>query len=158
MQPQIITIPAKKLIGMHVTISSANNTTPAMWGQFMPRRNEVDNAISMDLISMQVFDASIPLENFTPDTLFENWAAVEVADFDNVPEGMETYTIQGGKYAVYMHKGDYKTYFETRKYIMGTWLPQEGYLLDDREYFEVLGENYKGNDPESEEEVWIPIK
>jgi AraC family transcriptional regulator len=158
MHPQIITIPAKKLIGMHITISGANNTTPAMWGQFMPRRKEIVGAVSFELISMQVFDSSIPLKDFTADTLFENWAATEVANFDTVPQGMETYTMQGGKYVVYTHKGDFSKYFETRSYVIETWIPQQGYELDDREYFEVLGENYKGNAPDSEEQVWIPIK
>jgi AraC family transcriptional regulator len=28
----------------------------------------------------------------------------------------------------------------------------------DRSHFEIMGEKYKLNDPNSEEEVWIPIK
>lgn len=143
---------------MRITTSSANDSTPAMWRQFMPRRKEIINTLSDELISMQVFDASIPFSDFDANTQFTNWAAVEVNDFNGVPQAMETHTIQGGKYAVYMHKGDFKHYFETRQYIMGTWLPKNGYQLDDREYFEILGERYKNGHPESEEEVWIPIK
>jgi len=30
--------------------------------------------------------------------------------------------------------------------------------LDNRPHFEVLGEKYKNGDPESEEEIWIPVK
>jgi AraC family transcriptional regulator len=32
------------------------------------------------------------------------------------------------------------------------------YELDDRPHFEILGDKYKNNDPNSEEEIWIPIK
>ena len=32
------------------------------------------------------------------------------------------------------------------------------YTLDDRPHFEILGEKYKNQDPDSEEELWIPIK
>ena len=156
--PEIKTIASKKIVGLHITTSSANNTTPAMWRQFMPRRKEITNTISDELISMQVFDTSIPFADFDANTPFTNWAAVEVNSFNDVPLGMETHTIQGGKYAVYMYKGDLKKYFETRQYIMFTWLPQNGYQLDDREYFEILDERYKNGHPESEEEVWIPIK
>jgi AraC family transcriptional regulator len=39
-----------------------------------------------------------------------------------------------------------------------TWLPDSEYRLDVRPHFEVLGEKYKNDDPESEEEIWIPIK
>jgi AraC family transcriptional regulator len=42
-------------------------------------------------------------------------------------------------------------------YIFGSWLPGSSYLLDDRPHFEILGEKYKNNDPDSEEEIWIPI-
>jgi AraC family transcriptional regulator len=38
------------------------------------------------------------------------------------------------------------------------WLPNSAYALDDRPHFEALGEQYKNNDPNSEEEIWIPIK
>ena len=44
------------------------------------------------------------------------------------------------------------------QYIFRTWLPSSSYQLDDRPHFEVLGAKYKNNDPESEEEIWIPIK
>jgi len=44
------------------------------------------------------------------------------------------------------------------QYIYGQWLPNSNYLLDDKPHFEVLGEKYKNNDPNSEEEIWIPIK
>jgi AraC family transcriptional regulator len=32
------------------------------------------------------------------------------------------------------------------------------YFLDDRPHFEILGDKYKNGDPDSEEEIWIPIK
>ncbi|MEP1984886.1 MAG: GyrI-like domain-containing protein, partial [Maribacter dokdonensis] len=38
------------------------------------------------------------------------------------------------------------------------WIPNSEYQLDGRPHFEVLGAKYKNNDPNSEEEVWIPIK
>ncbi len=63
-----------------------------------------------------------------------------------------------GLYAVFIHKGDASTAPKTFEYIFGTWLPNSEYLLDNRPHFEILGEKYKNEDPNSEEEVWIPIK
>jgi AraC family transcriptional regulator len=37
-------------------------------------------------------------------------------------------------------------------------LPDSQYLLDKRPHFEILGKKYKHNHPNSQEEVWIPIK
>jgi predicted transcriptional regulator YdeE len=94
----------------------------------------------------------------THDLEFEKWAAAEVSDFDSIPENMEPYVLQGGLYAVFMHKGAASTGFKTFQFIFGTWLPQSEYELDNREHFEILGEKYKNEDPDSEEEIWIPIK
>lgn len=33
------------------------------------------------------------------------------------------------------------------------WLPNSGYLLDDRAHFGILEDNYKNNNPLSEEEI-----
>lgn len=45
------------------------------------------------------------------------------------------------------------------EYIYGSWLPNSTeYARDNRPHFEILGEKYKNNDPESEEEIWIPVK
>ena len=92
------------------------------------------------------------------DATFDKWAAVEVAAFDTVPENMETYTMAGGLYAVFIHKGASDTGANTFQYIFGTWLPASNYVLDNRAHVEVLGDMYKNDDPTSEEEVWIPVK
>ena len=71
---------------------------------------------------------------------------------------METYILPGGLYAVFLHKGAATTGPKTFQYIFGTWLPESDYSLDIRPHFEILGEKYKNDDPDSEEEIWIPIK
>jgi AraC family transcriptional regulator len=70
---------------------------------------------------------------------------------------METFTLTGGLYAVFDYKGSSNDpgIFQ---YIFGIWIPESNYLLDDRPHFEVLGEKYKNADPNSEEEIWIPIQ
>lgn len=44
------------------------------------------------------------------------------------------------------------------EYIFVEWLPDTIYELDNRPHFEILGEKYKNNDPDSEEDLWIPIR
>ncbi|MFZ1515671.1 MAG: GyrI-like domain-containing protein, partial [Saprospiraceae bacterium] len=66
-------------------------------------------------------------------------------------------TIPGGLYAVFYYKG-LSTDTAIFEYIFNTWLPNSEYGLDDRPHFEILGERYKNNDADSEEEIWIPIK
>ena len=60
-------------------------------------------------------------------------------------------------YAVFNYKGaqsDAAAFFNT---IYTEWLPSSDYELENRPQFEILGEKYKKNSPDSEEEIWIPI-
>jgi AraC family transcriptional regulator len=158
MQPRIESLSEKKLTGLHCTMSLVNNKTFELWNNFMKRRKEIENNLSADLISMQVYDASYSFQFFNPTATFEKWATTEVADFNSIPDGMQTFILSGGLYAVFIHKGDASTAAKTFQYIFGAWLPNSQYTLDFRPHFELLGEKYKNNDPSSEEEIWIPIK
>jgi len=155
MEPRIETLPEKKLIGKRMTMSLSNNKTGELWRSFMPRRREIQNSLTSELFSMQVYNRPLDLGNMNQE--FEKWAAVEVADFDAIPDGMETFVLTSGLYAVFHYKGS-STDTEIFRYIFGTWLPGSNYVLDNRPHFEILGDKYKNADPNSEEDIWIPIK
>ena len=157
-QPKIVEIPERKLVGVRAETSLAQNKTPVIWQQFMPRRNEIKSIANNDLYSMRIYDNFNP-KTFTPETLFEEWAAIEVTEFRDVPEGMITHIVTGGKYSVFIHKGIAGDFPKVAQYIFGTWLPMSGYKLDNREHFAIMGEKYLGHDnPDSAEEIWVPIK
>jgi len=156
MKPRIEILEDKKLIGIRLKMSLANNKTGQLWGDFVPKIKDVGNRSSNDKISLQVYDASYHA-NFNPNNEFEKWATVEVTDFYDIPKEMETFNLSGGLYAVFDYKGSSND-SSIFQYIFMTWLPNSEYQLDNRPHFEVLGEKYKNNDPNSEEEIWIPIK
>ncbi|MCD6068030.1 MAG: AraC family transcriptional regulator [Bacteroidetes bacterium] len=158
MEPIIKNIPEKKLIGKRLRMSIANNKTFDLWKSFMPFRNEIKSRVNTEMFSMQVFDPSFSFLPFDIHAEFDKWAAVEVSESVAIPEGMEAFTLPGGLYAVFLHKGPASGAERTFRYIFETWLPASGYILDTRPHFELLGEKYKNNDPDSEEEVWIPIR
>ncbi|MEM8846640.1 MAG: GyrI-like domain-containing protein, partial [Bacteroidota bacterium] len=127
-----------------------------LWGEFGPRIQEINNRTSQDKISMQVYPSSY-FEGFNPKLEFDKWATVEVEDFNHIPKGIKAFELEGGLYAIFDYKG-LSSDNSIFQYIYTEWLPKSNYILDDRPHFEVLGPNYKNNDPESEEEIWIPIK
>lgn len=145
----------KKLVGKRMTMSFSENKTALLWQSFMPHRREINNRVSDELISMQVYNE--PLRAGDLNQKFEKWAAAEVTDLVNQPEIMDTFILQGGLYAVFSYKG-LSTDNSIFIYIFGTWLPESDFTLDNRPHFEILGEKYKNGDPESEEEIWIPVK
>lgn len=158
MQPRIELLPEKKLVGKSLRMSLANNKTPELWRSFMPERKMIKNTVSSDFFSIQVYDKSLDFKDFNAQTEFTKYAMVETSKFETIPEEMETLILSSGLYAVFIHKGSAKDFYKTSQYIFGQWLPNSDYELDQREHFEVLSETYKNNDPNSEEEVWIPIK
>lgn len=157
MQPRIETISSKVLIGKKLTMSFANNRTFILWNSFMPRRKEIRNKIGTELYSLQIY-SPLFFDNFDYTKEFEKWAAVEVTDFEFIPNDMVSFTLPGGLYAVFLYKGEASKATETFQFILGSWLPSSQFELDDRPHFEILGEKYKHDDPNSEEEIWIPIK
>jgi len=157
MIPRIEVLAEKKLVGKRMTMSLTNNKTGELWRGFMMQQKEIQNSIGTELYSMQIYPSTY-FRDFNPDTEFEKWALTEVNDFSTIPDEMQSFTLTGGLYAVFLHQGAASAGPEIFQYIFGTWLPSSGFLLDDRPHFELLGEKYKNNDPDSEEEIWIPIK
>lgn len=157
-EPRIETIAEKKLIGMHLSMSHANNRTAELWRSFMPHRNAIPNKLNSDLYSLQIYPNAYSFQSFDPTAGFEKWAAVEVSTHSDVPVGMEALTIPAGQYAVFTYKGNPIHAAPFFQYIFGTWLPHSNYVLDACPHFEVLGAKYKNNDDASEEEVWVPVR
>jgi len=156
MNSRVEVLKDKVLVGQSVMMSLINNKTGLLWGQFAPRIKEIQNRISEDKISMQVYPLGY-YESFNPNTEFEKWASVEVSDFENIPNEMKSFILKGGLYAVFDYKGS-SADSSIFQYIYSEWIPNSIYVVDDRPHFEVLGPKYKNEDPDSEEEIWIPIR
>ncbi len=157
MTPRIEFLLPKKIVGLHITMSMQTNKTTDLWRLFMSRRIEVKHRVNSDLISLQLYPKAY-FENYNPSVLYEKWATVEVSNFNEVPPNMDTLILEEGLYAVFIYKkseSDAETFFTN---IFSDWLPNSDYSLDKRPHFEILGDKYKYNDPNSEEEVWIPVK
>jgi len=155
MNPQIKTFLKTKFIGKSLSISYSDYRIKELWSSFMPHRNEIQNTIGTALYNIQVNPENF---DFNPKTPFVKWAAMAVSTFDCIPDGMETLEIPEGLYAVFQYKGDQSGAASFFNQIYSVWLPNSNYELDYRPQFEILGEKYKNNDANSEEEIWIPVK
>lgn len=156
MQPTIVTLQPKKLIGQRMTMSMADYRIGELMRGFGPKRKEIRHTVNTDLISMAIYTPE-HFVDYSPTRLFERWAAMEVSSYEFVPPNMKTFDLSGGLYAVFHYKGlpaDPAIF----QYIFGQWLPHSSYVLDDRPHFEVLGAKYNTNDPNSEEDICIPIR
>lgn len=158
MHPQIIKISLKKLIGRKLKMSVTNDQTVVLWQSFMPRRDEIKNIVNRNLYSVQTFESEKYFEQFSPEIEFDKWAAVEVSDFSDIPENMEKLKIPEGEYAVFNYKGPANAALPFFQYIFQTWLPASPFSVDNRPHFALMGEKYRGNNHDSEEEIWVPVR
>lgn len=158
MEPRFETLQEKKLIGKCLKMTYANDKTFELWKNFMPHRKEIKNVISGDLFSIRIHAKDFNFNKFDVNAIFEKWAAAEVRDFENIPDGMKTFILPAGLYAVFIYKGSSADGPATFGYIFNEWIPSSDYMIDNRPHFEVLGEKYKNEDTDSEEEIWIPVK
>lgn len=156
MQPRFETLSEKRLIGKRVKMSFLNNKTLELWQSFMPKRKEVKNSIGTEFYSVEVYPPQF-FENFSNEAEFEKWAAVEVSSLNSIPDGMESLILSKGLYAVFIHRGPASEGFKTYQYIFQSWIPSSEYQLDNRPHIALMGDKYKNEDPDSEEEIWIPI-
>ena len=156
--PRIVTIPERKVVGLKIRTSPAENRTFELCSQFKPRVKQITNLKNSDFYSIQVFDEDLEFSRFTPQTFFEKWAAVEVESFENLPDGLNPFIIPAGRYAIFIHKGLPSEFPKTSRYIFGEWLHSSEFELDNRPHFEIMDETYRPDDRDAEEQIWIPIR
>lgn len=155
LQPKIISNPERKIIGMSQMMSWKNFQISELAKRFMPCKKNIVNTVSSDIFSINIFPERY-FNSFTPSTEFVKWLGVEVEKWDFIPDEMETMLIPSGLYAVFHYKG-MSSDNSIFQYIHNTWLPASEYRMDNRPHFEILGNKYQNNHPDSEEEIWIPI-
>ena len=134
--PHIEIHPWKKFIGKRMTMSFTRNKTYDPW-HIMPGREQIQNAIGTVLYSIEVYPPTF-FTPFKPEETFEKWAAVEVTNFDSVPDDMETIESPAGLYAVFIYNGPASEGPQTYRYIFTEWLTESPFELDTRPHFAVM--------------------
>ncbi|XOV93628.1 MAG: GyrI-like domain-containing protein [Bacteroidota bacterium] len=157
MEPRITQLPKTFLIGQRIEMSLANNKTSELWQLFMPNRSQIKNTVGSALYSVDIFPSTDFFQQYDPTRTFEKWAAVAVNNLDTIPDGMDSLSIPEGQYAVFHYVGKPSEAQPFMQYIFNQWLPNSPYELDDRPHLAIMGDKYKGEYPDSEEDLWIPI-
>jgi len=154
MHPRIVKCKERKVVGISTKMSKDEYfKIPQLWQKFMSIKNEINYLRSEEFIAIQQFPKGTTIENIID---YKVWACVEVSNFKDIPNGMSSFVIPAGEYAVFLQKGIDAS--KTYQSILTQWLPASGYTIDDRPHFQIMGEKYKNGSPDSEEDFYIPIK
>jgi AraC family transcriptional regulator len=156
-QPRIVEFPPRLVAGMRVSMSLTDDRTFVLWNNFMKQRSSLANVAGSELYSIRSYSPGY-FRSFDPSAAFDKWAAAPVDSDDALPAGMQSLNIPGGEYAVFTYKGTSEMAGPFYEYVYMKWLPSSGYILDDRPHFEIMGPRYRHGDPDSEEDVYIPVR
>lgn len=137
-------------------MSLGADRTSELWRDFFAQRPELARHPRPDLYSIRVYEPDY-FQSFTPARTFEKWAAVEATPVDASAANLDRIVLPAGEYAVFLYRGpaaDARIF----QFIYGEWLPRSDFELDARPHFEVLGAKYSNTAPDSQEEIWIPVR
>ncbi len=151
-------LPETTLIGKKVLMSLVENMTANLWRSFMLNRHLISNVSCSELYSVEVYTGLAYFSEFNPSTRFEKWAAVKVDVIESIPDGMEALIMPKSTYAVFAYKGPASKISDFHQKNFSEWIDASDYELDDRPHFAIMDHRYKGEDPHSEEDIWIPVR
>lgn len=155
--PELRTIPPKHYTGLQTDYygvdSDKNNFADklqTLWGDFMPRIDEIDTPIST--IGYGVIEQTQHQSD-----LLQYLAAVEVFQTEKIPSGMMVRSLPETHYAIFEHYGDPLAMDDTVNYIYATWLPHSEYLHTEQADLEIYGPGYIPDSQESLVHYAIPV-
>lgn len=157
-EPRIESLPETCLAGHRLELSHSQNRTRELWSGFMPRVGEIANRIGKDLYSVETYPSPDFFRDYDPDRRYEKWACVRVPAGTALPPGFHTLLIPEGPYAVFRYMGKPSQAAPFYRAVLGEWFPASPYTLDHRPHLAIMGEDYKGEHPQSVETLWFPIR
>ena len=121
-EPQILTVPARTLVGINARYSCENRSgIPAQWSQFGPHIGHIPgqvNGMSYGVSHHQ-----------TSDGMFDYLCAVEVAGSQSPPAGFTALHLDSQRVAVFRHRGPADKIPAIVDAIFSEWLPSSNYLV-----------------------------
>lgn len=160
-KPKIVEIGSIKVAGLRCETTLSDNVIPQLWERFIKVIDDVPNKAE-GLRRFGICESSQSVSSIysmNKEVLFHEVASVEVTSFDGIPDCIVKKTIDGGRYAVFTHKGSLVNLSKTFDYIWSTWMISNKVKIDDREDFELYDERFKGYyNPDSQLDIYIPIK
>lgn len=158
-KPEIVEIDGVLIAGIRGETTLFKNTLPKLWGQFNLIRKDIPTFQGARGFGICETDRTETTLTNDGDIMFTEMVGIEIDKLDPLPYGVAIKTIEGGRYAVFTHKGTIETLLKTYEYIWGSWFLFTKEEIDDRKDLEIYDERFLGPDnPQSQIDIYIPIK
>ncbi len=149
-EPHIIRKDAFTLVGMKIRTTAMSPEIPQLWASFVPRIGEVPLIVEPH-VSYGL------MENFDPvQGRFDYMAAVAVKGSPQLRDGMVALEVAACTYAVFTTT--LANIGSTFAHIYQGWFPNSGFGPADAPQFERYDESFDPTNPNSQIEIYIPLK
>lgn len=146
MEPQIVSLPAFQVTGLPYHGRNQNQEIKALWAQFNPRAAEIAHADGPFYGVCRDID---------DDGALDYLAGRGVSAAEDVPQGMECWTVPANTYAVL--PADLATIHDTYRHFFASWLPGSGYEHVPAPDFEYYGADFDGRTGEGLY-IYLPVR
>ena len=152
MEPKIIEKPGFTVVGIRYFGKNEKGEIPALWGDLMKRSGEIKN-------KSRVMESYGLMGMMDKEGNFEYIACLPVDKVAELPEGMVSRKIDDTKYLVFTHVGDAEKMKKTYDFVYNKYCPDCGKEVRyDTYHFELYDERFKNFAPDSEFDIYVPIK
>ena len=148
MEPEILSLPALRLVGLQICTRPMSPEIPALWPRLVARLSEIAGVTEPGV----TFGA---MRNESDDVLVY-LAAVPVAAEALIPTGMTAWDVPAGPQAVF--EFPFSHIGRAYPFIFGTWLPGSGRQQDARPVLERYGADFCPDQPASLMQVRVPLR
>lgn len=154
MEPRFVDLPELNLVGLPYYGNPAEGKFTATWHRFFALEPSIPNRVDPgECYGVELYD-----KDFMPGQDWYYFVAVQVRDLEEIPSLLFAKRFPACRCAVFAAVGGVPKLGAVFGYIYNEWLPASGYAMAYPWDMEVYGEQFKGDEPESVVEVYIPIK
>lgn len=158
-KPSFIEIDSILIAGIRGETTLFQNTLPKLWEKFNLIRKDIPTFQGARGFGICETDRTETALTKDGDIMFSEMVGIEIDKLDPLLDEVAIKTIEGGRYAVFTHKGTIETLLKTYEYIWGSWFLFTKEEIDDRKDLEIYDERFLGPDnPQSQIDIYIPIK
>jgi AraC family transcriptional regulator len=152
MQPVIREMGPLRVVGFKLITDMQTNEIPKLWERFWSHPNRPQEFEVVVGLCYGCGDADCPQGAF-------KYMAGVVLDTDHpLPEGLEERIVPAAKYAVFTHHGPLSQYGATIEAMYQKWIPESGIKLLPGDHVEWYDCRFKGEEPDSEIDICMPIE
>lgn len=158
-KPHIVELDKITVAGIRGETSTLDNVLADLWNRLFEICSQIPASPEARRFGICETDRTKTYISKDGNVAFSEIVGIEVDGLGQLPEGVDTKIIPGGRYAVFTHRGTVDTLIKTYDYIWGSWILFTKETLDDREDFEIYDERFLGADnADTQIDIYIPVK